>query len=161
MWCLLSKLRANRSIDSAQPWLITNASNERLPWLWSVKNSCKTIQFPQAVQFGKMMFTHNFSPHNSLLWNNRVITINKKSLFKSDWFNNGLMFVYELLKPDGRFFSFEDFTTKYNIIIPRREYEKICKAIPIPLIQLIHNSMLFSSVIPSANSKDWKCQFVG
>ena len=36
----------------------------------------------QALLFGKMLFTHNFSPHNSFLWNNRVITINRKSIFK-------------------------------------------------------------------------------
>lgn len=31
----------------------------------------------QILHFWKMIFTHNFSPHNSTLWNNRVKTLNR------------------------------------------------------------------------------------
>ncbi len=89
----------------------------------------------QALNYGKIMFTHNFSPHNSLLWNNRVIAINRKSIFKGDWFNKGLLFVHHVLDSSGHFLSFKDFYKKYNITSSKKKFEKICKAIPIPLLK--------------------------
>ena len=43
----------------------------------------------QILQYWKMIFTHNFSPHGSVLWNNRVITVNRKSIFRRDWYGKG------------------------------------------------------------------------
>ena len=35
----------------------------------------------QILHYWKIIFTHNFSSHGSTLWNNRVITVNRKSVF--------------------------------------------------------------------------------
>lgn len=40
----------------------------------------------QVLNYWKMAFTHNFTPHGSTLWNNRVITINRKMLFIQSWY---------------------------------------------------------------------------
>ena len=66
----------------------------------------------QALLYGKMIFTHNFSPHISLLWNSRVITINRKSIFKAEWYDKGLTFVYDLLNSDRLLLCFDEFTSK-------------------------------------------------
>ncbi|KAF3851853.1 hypothetical protein F7725_005208 [Dissostichus mawsoni] len=51
----------------------------------------------EILNYWKIVFSHNFSPHGSTLWNNRVIIINRKSLFRSDWHEKGILFVNDLL----------------------------------------------------------------
>ncbi len=105
----------------------------------------------QMLHFWKMIFTHNFSPHNSTLWNNRVITLNRKSVFKNDWFRKDIMFVTDLMNGNGDLLSYTDFTEKYNLNCSRSDFTKLCKSIPLPLIQLIKNSMMYNnspSVLP-------------
>ena len=51
----------------------------------------RIIKLPQTnFQYWKMIFTHNFSLHGSTLWNNRVIVIKRKSLFKYDQYEKAL-----------------------------------------------------------------------
>lgn len=106
----------------------------------------------QALEFGKLLFTHNFTPHNTLLWNNRMITINRKSLFKSDWYEKGICFLHDLLKSNGEMLSYETFVDKFKIKISCEGYEKICKAIPSTLLKLIQNILLYSSITTSLPS---------
>lgn len=42
-----------------------------------------------------------FTPHGSTVWNNRVITINRKSIFKCDWYEKGILFVTDFLDSNG------------------------------------------------------------
>lgn len=88
-----------------------------------------------------------FSPHGSTLWNNRVIIINRKSLFRSDWHERGILFVSDLLDCNGKLLDVLAFSTKYNITCTAKDYNKICKAIPVPLIEMIHNTLLYSNVV--------------
>ncbi|XP_054865756.1 uncharacterized protein LOC129348729 [Amphiprion ocellaris] len=119
----------------------------------------------QALQFGKLLFTHNFTPHNTVLWNNRVITINRKSLFKSDWYENGVCFVLDLMQLDGHLLSYENFVSRFRIKVTCKGYEKVCKAIPTPLLRMIQNILLYSPIktcltslaIDHINLLDKKC----
>ncbi|KAL4000493.1 26S proteasome regulatory subunit N3 [Sarotherodon galilaeus] len=88
--------------------------------------------YKQALSFGKLIFTHNYSPHNSVLWNNRVIVINSKSLFKSDWYNSAVCYVVDLLDKNGNFLSYEEFIDKYKIDVSFNNFNKVCKALPTP-----------------------------
>ena len=92
----------------------------------------------------KMMFTNNLSPHCSTLWNNRVILINRKSIFKNDWFERG-MFVTDLLDCNGNILDDHTFILKYDFPC-QREFNRFCKAIQLPLIILIKNVLLYSNV---------------
>ena len=100
----------------------------------------------QVLQFGKLLFTHNFTPHNTVLWNNRVININKKSLFKLDWYENGICFLHDLMQPNGQFLSYENFIERFRIKVSCKGYEKVCKAIPTPLLRIIQNLLLYTSI---------------
>lgn len=40
----------------------------------------------QVLHYWKMAFDHNFTPHGSTLWNNRTITVNRKTLFLQSWY---------------------------------------------------------------------------
>lgn len=119
----------------------------------------------QILQFWKMIFTHNFSPHSSTLWNNRVILINRKSIFKNDWVERDIMFVTDLLDCNGNILDYKTFVDKYNFNCCHREFKKVCKAIPIPLIQLIKSVLMYANVkavlpnlvIEECNLYDRKC----
>lgn len=52
-----------------------------------------------------MVFTHNFPPHNSTVWNNSVITINRKSVFIGNWFERDIIFVTDLMDCNGSILS--------------------------------------------------------
>lgn len=102
----------------------------------------------QILHFWKMIFTHNFTPHSSVLWNNRTILINRKSLFKADWFDKGILFVTDLMDCKGILLDYTSFVERFNINCTLREFQRICKAIPIALIQLIQNTLTYSDVTP-------------
>jgi len=93
----------------------------------------------QVLHYWKMVFTHNLTPHGSTLWNNRVITISRKTLFFRNWFEKGIIFITDILDEQGNFLSFTDFKTKFDIQSLVRDYNKVCKAIPIALLNMIRN----------------------
>lgn len=86
----------------------------------------------QILHFWKMIFTHNFTPHRSTHWNNRVILINKKSLFKRNWFEKGILFVTDILDRSCNFLSFESFKEKYDVACTTREFDKSVKPFLFP-----------------------------
>lgn len=79
----------------------------------------------QVLHYWKMVFTHNFTPHGSTLWNNRVITISRKTLFFRNWFEKGIIFITDILDEQGNFLSFTDFKTKFNIQSLIRDYNNV------------------------------------
>lgn len=78
---------------------------------------------------------------------NRTITINRKTLFKLTWFEKETIFVTDLMDNKGLFLELDSFKEKYNIQCSYREYNKICQAIPVPLIQQIQNTLTYSRVM--------------
>lgn len=93
-----------------------------------------------------MIFTHNFSPHGATLWNNRVVVINRKSLFKKDWYERDICFVTDIMDEDGEFLEYNVFIDKFQLICTPHQYNKICKAVPLPLTRLIQNIIRTSNV---------------
>ncbi len=102
----------------------------------------------QILHFWKMIFSHNFTPHNSVLWNNITILINRKSVFKAEWFDKGILFVTDLMDCKGVLLDHTSFVDRSNINCTHREYQNICKAIPEALIHLIQNTSTYSDVTP-------------
>ena len=49
-----------------------------------------------------------------IIWNNKDITIEGKSLYWKTWSERGIYFVQDLLKNTGNYLSYEEFKTKYN-----------------------------------------------
>ncbi len=51
----------------------------------------KLSQFHQQVLlYWKILYNHNFTPHNAPLWNNRYITVRNKSLYDKEWMEKGI-----------------------------------------------------------------------
>ena len=65
-----------------------------------------------------------------IIWNNKDITIERKSLYWKTWSERGVYFVQDLLKNTGKYLSFEEFKTKYNIEVNFIYYCQILSAIP-------------------------------
>ena len=125
----------------------------------------------QVLYYWKMIFSHNFTPHGSTLWNNRTITINRKTIFKQDWFNKKVIFVKDLMDDHGNFLHFNTFKDKFDVQCSYREFSRTCKAIPLALIQLIQNTLSQSRIkvdipelkINQLHISDRKCnnKFIG
>ena len=53
--------------------------------------------------------------HNEILWSNRFITINRKSIWWQKWFDQGIIRVSDLLGPTGRTLPLADIKRKFNV----------------------------------------------
>ena len=51
----------------------------------------------------------------TIIWNNKYICIQNKTLFWRDWRNGGILYVSDILKPDGSFVPFKMLQNKHNI----------------------------------------------
>ncbi len=60
----------------------------------------------------------------------------------------GIVFVNDILDDNGNFLEYTAFLNKYNLNCTHREYHKVSKAIPLPLIQMMRNTMLYSRIRP-------------
>ncbi len=61
--------------------------------------------YKQALDAWKLIYKHNFSPHSCVIWNNQYILFKNKTIFWSDWFNKGLIFVTDLLNQSGDLYN--------------------------------------------------------
>ena len=50
-----------------------------------------------------------------IIWNNRYITVEGKSIFWRDWFENGVIYMQDLVDRNGTWMSFDEFSNKYKI----------------------------------------------
>ena len=56
-----------------------------------------------------------FTISEFILWNNKEITIESKSIFWKYLFEKGIYFVQDLLNKDGKLLSLENMQRKYNV----------------------------------------------
>nr|XP_023666313.1 uncharacterized protein LOC111843186 [Paramormyrops kingsleyae] len=114
----------------------------------------KLSQFHQQVLlYWKILYNHNFTPHNTPLWNNRYITFKNKSLYDKDWMEKGIWSVFHLMDKSG-VISYESFCIKY-FNCNWAKFESVVKAIPNSIINLMTLS-LPSLVIEGCKFKEGK-----
>ena len=65
-----------------------------------------------------------------ILWNNRDINIENKSVFWKAWRDKNVLFVQDLLNNQGNHLSPQEFSDKYNIKVNFPQYYQITSAIP-------------------------------
>ncbi len=61
----------------------------------------------QALLVLKLVYKHNFSPHNYFIWNNKDILFKNKSLFYHTWFKEDILLVRQLVNSHGYWISSE------------------------------------------------------
>ena len=64
-----------------------------------------------------------------VLWNNKEITIENKSIFWAHLFEKGICFVQDLLDENGKFLSLDDLPVKYNVHPKFLQYFQLIAAI--------------------------------
>lgn len=102
----------------------------------------KLSKFHQQVLLQwKMMFKHNFSPHNVPLWNNRAILSRKKSVFMEDWMVKQIWSITHLMDGTGEILVLDDFNAKYNTNCSIEIYKKVTQNIPKVLLHSIKNML--------------------
>lgn len=94
----------------------------------------------QALLSWKLVYKHNFSPTNYYIWNNRSIQYKNRSLYNKNWINNGIVLVSQLMNSDGQLLLFEEFISKFDIAVTRKEYDIVFAAIPRNVLQLLIGS---------------------
>ena len=52
----------------------------------------------QALLYWKLIYNHNFTPHNTPVWNNRYIRLSRKSVYIEEWKSNGIWAVAHFLE---------------------------------------------------------------
>ena len=65
-----------------------------------------------------------------ILWNNRDINIENKSVFWKAWRDKNVPFVQDLLNNQRNYLSPQEFSDKYNIKVNFLQYYRITSAIP-------------------------------
>ena len=85
-----------------------------------------------------------------ILWNNKEITIDQKTLFWKTWYERGIYYVQDLLSEDGKFLSLDEFQEKFGLKVNYLQYFQITTAIQSSLKQItmqtpISTECLFST----------------
>lgn len=65
-----------------------------------------------------------------VLWNNKDIAVDQKTLFWKTWFEQGIYFVQDLLSKEGKFSSLEEFLEKFGLKVNYVHYSQIIAAMP-------------------------------
>ena len=66
-----------------------------------------------------------------ILWNNKDITIEGKSIYWKAWFDKDIHFVQDLLNKNGNFLSLSELNDKYKLKTNFLRYQQIISAIPV------------------------------
>ena len=67
---------------------------------------------------------------DQIIWNNRNIRLDRKSIFIRDWFNKGITYIKDLLDADLNFLSLASLKEKFQIEFLFTVYYGLLKAIP-------------------------------
>ncbi len=114
-------------------FLLCNYNIEKIP-------SKLSYFHKQMLLSWSLIYKHNFSPHRYYIWNNKDIVYRNKSLFYPHWFTQNILLVLQLFNPDGSLMTYQEFNSKYNIIVPLNEFNTVIKAIPNGVIMLLKST---------------------
>ena len=88
--------------------------------------------YRELLDYFQQLRTNYEDPLNRefILWNNRDINIENKSVFWKAWWDKNVLFVQDLLNNQGNYLSPREFRDKYNIKVNFLQYYQITSAIP-------------------------------
>lgn len=121
--------------------LLTDFSIDKLP--------IKLSEFhKQVLLYWKMLYVHNYSPHSTIIWNNRFILHRNKSLFFKDWLEKNIWSVVHLMDANGYILNYEEFCMKYKFNPPKAEFTRLHKALPKQFINQTQNILEYQTINP-------------
>jgi len=101
----------------------------------------KTLNLEQLPEFYRtvLCYRQEFKfPINSkkipvndqIIWNNRNIRLDGKTIFINEWYNKGIIYIQDLLNADFNFLSLTGFIEKFRVKCPFAVYYGLINAIP-------------------------------
>lgn len=78
----------------------------------------------------KLCYSHNFSPHKTIIWNNEDITVRRKSIIKQEWIDKNIIFVCDLFDCQGIMLSYERFLRIKSFPVTSKDFNFVTKAFP-------------------------------
>ena len=105
-------------------------------------------KFSQQVLLAwKLCYSHNFSPHKTIIWNNDYITKGNKSLYCQNWVEKNVILLKDLFNNEGHMMSYEMFLQTKGFPIKPKEYRFIVSSIPNGLKELMKGCSNLHKVI--------------
>lgn len=102
----------------------------------------------QVLLFWKLAHTHNFTPHNASIWNNKYILHRNRSLCYKNWLNRSIWSVRDLMDEQGNILDYNAFTLKHGFACHPKEFFIVVNAIPSGIKMLMKSSLSYSEVKP-------------
>ena len=64
-----------------------------------------------------------------IIWNNSNITIKKRTIFNRHWYDNGIIYIHDLMNNDRNIYTYDEFRLKYNINTTKQEFNQIRRSV--------------------------------
>ena len=87
-----------------------------------------------------------------ILFNNKEIRIENKTIFLKSWFVNEILTIQDILNENGKFLSFNEFKQNYNVNCNFLIYFQVINAIPKHLLEKAKNAQLNKNYFQSDGS---------
>ncbi len=108
----------------------------------------------QALLAWKLVYKHNFSPHNYFIWNNKDILFKNILFFILSYLvQEGILLVRQLVNSHGYLLSYTEFLQKFQLPVKPREFAIVFDLVPKSVMLLLKNciSEEVSMVNPCGN----------
>ena len=103
--------------------------------------------------FNELKTQYNYDRgQDMILFNNKEILVGKKPIFISEWFNNNILFIQDLLNSNGQFMSYQEFKNKFARKTNFLQFYQIVSAIPKHLVTKAKNTIPPESELYIENS---------
>ena len=81
--------------------------------------------------FQELTNNSQYITNDLILWNNKNITVDKKSLFWKSWFDHRMYFIgADLLNSAGKFLTLDEFLKKFDFKVSYLNYFQLIAAVP-------------------------------
>lgn len=90
----------------------------------------------QVLLAWTLMYSHSFSPHTYMIWNNCNILYKNKSLYLPNWIENDILYVKQLFNANNVLMSYSEFLNTYQIPVTPKDFAIVMDAIPSGVISL-------------------------
>ena len=106
----------------------------------------------QALLSWGLIYKRGFSPTSCYIWNNQHIQHRNKTIFYKSWFDQGILWVNQLIDKHGQILSYNQFINKYHLTISQTEYTTVSNTVPVEIQQLLKGSQ-FHPLIQKNDTK--------
>ena len=97
------------------------------------------------VYFNELKTLYNFDQaQDIILFNNKEILVDSKTIFIREWFEKGILSIQDLLDNTGQPMSYQEFTNKYSCKTNFLQYYQVISAIPKHLLAKAKSTKLIN-----------------